>query len=126
MSIQEQVFLQVQLMSNGIPAQQVPLAQTVCNSTVSTLSKQLRIPLKPEDIREDFVMAASMLALAALSEIDTAMTPEQFTAGDITVRRGTGSAASECLKLQAQMLMAPYGPLPAPEPVPKPVIFQGV
>ena len=45
-------------------------------------------------------------ALAALSESDGS--PERFTAGELTVQRGSASAAARCLRGQAELMMMPY------------------
>ena len=43
---------------------------------------------------------------------------EQITAGDLTVRRSGSDVAADCLRTQAEMLMAPY--------LKAPVAFLGV
>ena len=67
---------------------------------------RLRPGITAEDCRSDFVSAGSLLALAALSESDGG--PERFTAGELTIQRGSQSAAAQCLRGQAELLMMPY------------------
>ena len=69
-------------------------------------NKNPYIRLAIEDLRADFIAAGSLLALAALSESDGS--PERFTAGELTVQRGSPSAAAKCLRGQAELLMMPY------------------
>ena len=64
--------------------------------------------IDPQDCKADFVAAASLYALAALSEGDPTGSMESFTAGDVTVRKGKASAASECLRRQADLMISPY------------------
>ena len=83
------------------------LLETGCNEVVSSLAARLRDDLEPEDCLSDFVTAAGMYALAAMTDIGDWTGVEQLTAGDLTIRRGGNSAASY-LRTQAELLMAPY------------------
>ena len=52
--------------------------------------------------------AASLYALAAMSSVSEFQDLEQFSAGDLTLRRSSSDAAANCLRTQADVLMAPY------------------
>ena len=52
--------------------------------------------------------AASLFALAALAEADEESAVEMFQAGDLSLRRKGTDAASNCLRNQAQLMIAPY------------------
>ena len=52
--------------------------------------------------------AASLFALAALESAMDGGVGEEFRAGDLTVMRSGGSAASNCLFNQAELVIAPY------------------
>ena len=73
-----------------------------------SLQAKLREGITPEDCKADFVAAASLYALAAMTEMDKDLQVEQFTAGDLTLRRKGTDAASNCLRNQAQLMIAPY------------------
>ena len=78
----------------------------LCRVSKAQLEGRLRPGITAEDCRSDFVCAGSLLALAALSESDGG--PERFTAGELTIQRGSQSAAARCLRGQAELLMMPY------------------
>ena len=107
MSLTEQVFNQARFMAQEMTAEQQALLNVVCGAAVSSLEARLRDNLTPEDCLSDFVTAAGMYALAAMSEIGDFTGVEQLTAGDVTVRRGNNGAANY-LRSQAELLMAPH------------------
>ena len=108
MTLVEQVYAQAVLMSGVDAAEQEVLLEVLCQSAVTGLTQQLREGFTPEDCKADFVAAASLYALAALSEADELMRVEQIQIGDMTIRRGGSTAASACLRYQAELMMAPY------------------
>ena len=108
MSIAEQVFNQACFMAQELTAENEALLEVVCQAAVSSLSARLRDDLTVDDCQSDFVTAAGMYALAAMTDIGDWGQVEQLTAGDVTVRRGKGDAAANYLRTQADLLMAPY------------------
>ena len=56
----------------------------------------------------DFIAAASLYALAALSDTEGMDGVEQMTAGDVTLRRSGNDAAANCLRYQAELMIGPY------------------
>ena len=73
----------------------------LCTVAEKSLSRQLREETAPEDIREDFVAAASLLAYARWSR---GRDIQEFRAGDLTVKKGqVGDFQGEALAL-----LAPY------------------
>ena len=108
MTLTEQVYTQAILVSGVDAAGQELLLEVLCQSAVSGLTKQLREGIGPEDCKADFVAAASLYALAALAEADPLMRVEQIQIGDVTLRRGGSTAASACLRHQAEIMMAPF------------------
>ncbi len=108
MTIEEQVVLQAKLMSPALSPEDATVLEAACKAASTWLTFQLRAGLKPEEIGSEFALAAAFVAMAAMSELERGKAPEQFTAGDLTVRRNSSNAAAECLRTQAKMLMAPY------------------
>lgn len=106
MTLEEEIYTQALVMSGELTAEQDSLLRVLCRVVKTALAGRLRENLTPEDIRADFTAAASLLALAALSESDG--TPEQFTAGDLTIRRGSSNTAARCLRKQAELMLVPY------------------
>jgi hypothetical protein len=102
----EQIYAQALLMAGKLTAEQENLLQMLCRVSKAQLEGRLRPGITAEDCRSDFVCAGSLLALAALSESDGG--PERFTAGELTIQRGSQSAAAQCLRGQAELLMMPY------------------
>ena len=106
MTLAEQIYAQALLMAGQLSQEQDALLRMLCRVAKTNLEGRLREGLKAEDLRSDFVAAGSLMALAALSESDGS--PERFTAGELTIQRGSSSAASKCLRGQAELLMMPY------------------
>ncbi len=108
MMLAKQVYAQaVQLSGVDEPAQE-QLLMLLCQGAVGSLTARLREGLTPEDCKADFVAAASLYALAALSETDALTDLKHFQVGDITIKRSGGSAAARCLRSQAELMMSPY------------------
>lgn len=110
MTLKEQVFAQSVLLAGGLTEREANLLDTLCMATTASLQAKLREGLAPEDCRADFVAAASLLALAALSDVHDESQTEQVTVADFTVRtqkNGTDAAAN-CLRTQAELMIAPY------------------
>lgn len=108
MTLKEQVYAQAALLAGTLDEQQAELLNTLCIASTASLSARLREGLAPEDCKADFIAAASLFALAAMNGAREMGKPEQFSAGDLTVRQGSGDAASRCLFHQAELMIAPY------------------
>lgn len=108
MTLTDQVYTQALLMAGGLEARLEVLLKVLCRSALVSLEARLRDGLTAEDCKADLVAAASLYALAALSEAGEAGEVEQFAAGDVTVRRRGGGAAANCLRYQAELLIGPY------------------
>ena len=108
MTLTEQTYAQALLLAGELTEHQQLLLHTLCTGKVSLLTARLREGLKPEDCKADFVAAASLLALADLSCIGEDARMEQITAGDFTIKKGSRDAASNCLRAQAELMIAPY------------------
>ena len=108
MTLTEQIYAQACLLATELPVEKEEMLRTVCRAAEVSLETKLRSNLSPEDCRDDFTMAASMYAVAAMSELSDMNQLEQITAGDLTLRRSGGTLAANCLRTQADMLMAPY------------------
>ncbi len=105
MTVGEQVFSRAVVLAGDVADQQGELLKVLCGTSAASLQARLREGISPGDCREDFLTAASLLALAALREAEGK--PAEFKAGDLTVKGG-GDAASRCLREQAMALMGPY------------------
>ena len=113
-----EVYTRARILAPGMTGENQAMLEAMCQSAVSALKARLREDLTVEDCKEDFVTAASLLALSTMTKISDMDQLEQITAGDLTLRRGNGDTASECLRAQAKLLMAPY--------VKDPFVFVGV
>ena len=118
MTLTEQVFHQARLMAQELTEENQALLEAMCRAAVASLRGWLRDSLTPEDCGADFVTAAGMYAIAAMSGVTDLGQLEQVTAGDVTLRRGSTDAAANCLRSQAEILMMPY--------LKTPFLFQGV
>lgn len=106
MTLKEQVFAQAAVLAGEMEQKQWDLLDALCTASTASLCARLRPGLSVEACKADFIAAASLFALAAFNEAANA--PEQFALGDLTVRKGSGDAASRCLFHQAQLMIAPY------------------
>ncbi|MBQ6996779.1 MAG: hypothetical protein IJO72_03050 [Oscillospiraceae bacterium] len=84
------------------------LLKELCFAAEVSLQRKLRRNILMKDCHNQFVAAASMYALAALSEISEESQFAQVAVGDLTIRKTDGTVAANCLRKQADMLMAPY------------------
>lgn len=108
MMLTQQVYAQAVLLSGVNEPVQEQLLKMLCKSAVGSLTARLREGITPADCKADFVAAASLYALAALSELDAVTNLEQIQIGDVTLKQGGGSAAARCLRRQAELMMSPY------------------
>ena len=108
MSLKQQVYTQAILLAGELTEHQMAVLEALCTAGTAALTAKLREGLTPADCRADFVAAASLMALAALDELDEDRNVEQITAGDLTIRKGSRAAAANCLRTQAELMMAPY------------------
>jgi hypothetical protein len=110
MSLTEQIIAHALLMAGELTEHQTRVLEVLCEAAASSLSARLRDGLTPDDCRADFIAASSLTALAALAAASGEVPVEQITAGDFSIKKGSVSydAASNCLRQQAQMMIAPY------------------
>ena len=108
MNLTEQIFAQAVMLAGAIDPRQEALLRLLCDGAASFMANRLRDGIRPEDCKADFVAAASLFALSALSMADEESAVEMFQAGDLSVRRRSRDAASNCLRNQAELMIAPY------------------
>ena len=102
MRVADQVFSQAELLAGEMDER----LRLICTVTVGSLSRQLREETAPEDIREDFVAAASLLAYARWSR---GQDVQEFRAGDLTVKKGqAGNLEGEALSLLRPYLKSDF------------------
>ncbi len=108
MTLVQQVYAQAVLLSGVENPEQEQMLEILCRGAVTSLTSRLRDGLTPEDCKADFVAAAGLQALAALSEVDDTADLEQLRVGDMTMKRKSTSAAARCLRNQSELMMSPY------------------
>lgn len=108
MTLTEQIYAQALVLIQDSEDDKLPMLEVLCRCAENSLKQNLREGVSPDDCKADFVAAASLYALAALSEMDELAQMEQIKAGDLTLRRGSTDSAACCLRYQAEMMMAPY------------------
>ena len=101
MTIADQVLNQVELLTGELDDTGRERLRLLCTAAVRALTAQLRDGLSPEDIREDFVAAASLYALSRWGRGEEI---QEFRAGDLTVKKGQAAE----LEGEALALLAPY------------------
>lgn len=80
--------------------------ERLCAAADEEMARRLKEGITPEDCYESFTCACAWLALSWLGGARSASEAEAFTAGTLSIRKSSG--ASNCLKMQAELLMAPY------------------
>ena len=108
MMLAEQIFAQARLLAQDAEEKDLALLEILCRSAENSLRLRLRDGITPDDCKADFVAAASLYALAAMSELSDMAQIEQVQAGDLTMRRKSTDSAACCLRYQAEMMMLPY------------------
>ena len=108
MTLRKQIYTQAVLLAGDLSEHQLAVLDALCVAGTAALSARLRDGLTPADCKADFIAAASLMALAALDDLDEDREVEQITAGDLTIRKGSKAAAVNCLRTQAELMMAPY------------------
>ena len=110
MSLIDQIQAHAQLMAGNMSPQQNLVLKTLCEAAASYLEHRLRDGLTPEDCKADFVAAASLMALAALNSYRAEDFSEHISVADFTMKTSKGykDVASQCLKTQAELMIAPY------------------
>ena len=107
MTLKDQVAAQATLLAGELEQQEREILDALCYAVTASLTSRLREGLPPEDCKADFIAAASLLALASLNGIEDGTRTEQITAGDFTIRKQYNDAASNCLRAQAELMIAP-------------------
>lgn len=108
MTMTDEVYEKALLLAPDLPSEDQAMLQQLCRVAVVSLERKLRDNLTVGECYDEFVSAASMYALAAMSEVTDLNQLEQITAGDLTLRRTEGALAANTLRAQADMLMAPF------------------
>ena len=108
MTLVEQVYNQARVMAPELTEENQALLEAVCAGAVTLLRSRLRDNLQPEDCLADFVSAAAMHTLAAMSGLGGLAQLEQVTAGDITLRKTGSGLTADYLRYHAELLMRPY------------------
>ena len=108
MTMTDQIYAQALLLAGELSQRQMAVLEMLCRSVHASLSARLRDGLSPEDCKADFIAASSLLALASLNSVGEDDGVEQITAGDFTIRKKGNDAASNCLRAQAELMIAPY------------------
>ena len=108
MSLTDQIVAQACLMAGRLDDRDAELLRLLCQAAASSLATRLRPGLTPEDCRADFVAAASLFALAFMSQVAGDTILEEVKVGDVTLKRKDADTASRCLHSQATLIIAPY------------------
>ena len=97
MRLADQVLNQAELLAGEMDER----LRLLCGVATAILTGQLRDGVAPEDIREPFVTAASLMAYARWSR---GREIQEFRAGDLTVKKGQAGIP----EAEALALLAPY------------------
>ena len=108
--MQELTFAQALMLTGELDNRNRELLRLLCGAAASSLELRLKEGISPQDCGKDFVVAASLYAVAALEDAREETVLEEFKAGDLTVKKSASSrdAASRCLEIQAQRILAPF------------------
>ena len=101
MTLTDQVLNQAELLTGQLDDAGRERLRLLCTVAAEMLSRQLREETAPEDIREEFVAAASLLAFSRWSRGEDI---QEFKAGDLTVKKGQNAN----LERETLALLGPY------------------
>ena len=102
MTLNDQVLNQAELLAGEMDER----LRLLCGAAVAILTGRLRDGVAPEDIREPFVTAASLMAYSRWSR---GQDIQEFRAGDLTVKKGqVGDFQGEALALLAPYLKSGF------------------
>lgn len=102
----EDIVSTAAVFAGSINAQQRSVLERLCAAADAAMLGRLRDNLAVEDCYDSFVCACAWLALSQLGSVQDAAGVEAFTAGSLSIQHTTG--ASNCLAMQAEVMMAPY------------------
>lgn len=102
----EDILSTALVFAGSLDEQQRSVLERLCAAADSDMALRLREDVTPEDCYDSYVCACAWMALSGLGSVRDGAGVESFTAGTLTVRKSTG--ASNCLAMQAEVLMAPY------------------
>ncbi len=108
MNLTQQIYAQALVLIRDLEDKDRPILEVLCRCSEVTLLKKMRPGVSIGDCKADFVAAAALYAVSAMTEIDGGLKPEQIVAGDLTLRHSGSDAAACCLRYQAEMMMSPY------------------
>ena len=78
-----------------------------CKAAEAELLTCLKPGLTEEDCADSFTLACCYLALSYLCA-GKSTGAQQFTVGDVSIRRGGEDISAACLRTQARLAMAPF------------------
>lgn len=86
------------------------LLEALCTAAETEITQRLREDVTPEQCGSVFFCAAGLLAAAGLLPCREYGGVEQFTAGEVSLRKGGGRACetAAAMRRQAAAMMAPY------------------
>ena len=104
----EQVFEQVVLLAGVDDPRKEVLLRLLCQAAVTELTSRLREGMTAEACKNEFIAAASLLALASMVEAEPMNNWQQIQLGDLSIRPQGSDVSTQCLRAQAEKLMLPY------------------
>lgn len=92
----------------AVTQEERPILDALCTAAEAELTARLREGIAPEDCDSVYSFSAALLAASELLLLRSADSVEQFTAGEVSVRRGHDSTAAAALRRRAEELMSTY------------------
>lgn len=90
-------------------AEEEAILSLLCSAAETELCMGLRCGVTPEDCGSIYVFAAALMATSNLMLLRSTDGAQQFTAGDLSIRKEQSSAiAAAALRRQAMAVMAPF------------------
>ena len=84
------------------------LLEKLCAAASADIVARLRQGVEPEDIRQQFVTAAGVLALSMYTALAGDTHPRYFRAGQLSVNFGGSSPSADSLRAEAERILARY------------------
>ena len=104
--MQDRIYARAVELAGETDRRKQDLLRGLCEAFTVSLEARLREGMTAEDIYEPFATAVSLYALAAMLGMEQEC--DEFRAGDLTVKQGSGAQRQKELRWQAEQLMGPY------------------
>ncbi len=104
MTLEELIYAHALALTGELESREAGLLKLFARGAARSLTARLKVP--QESCREALIDAGSLYALAALLETDSG--PGRFSAGELTVEKGSVAMSAGALRRQGDRVIGPF------------------